>query len=124
MNPENHARAQEPLIAPQQERRRSQRVTLRIPVRLHVTLQGNEKVSEAFTVNVNDHGALIVSEQLFALNDRFTLEHKHTRNRIACHVTRKPQETPSGYQVAVEFEKAAPGFWNIAFPPLDWKPTD
>lgn len=123
MKLEKHSPGQESQLAPQGERRRSQRVTLRVGVRLLVTVQGNEKSIEAFTANVNDHGALLICAQSFALNDRFTLEHKHTRNRIACRVTRKPQEASSGFQVAIEFEQAAPNFWQIAFPPPDWKPS-
>ncbi|HEV2488565.1 MAG TPA: PilZ domain-containing protein [Candidatus Acidoferrales bacterium] len=120
MSPEDHPRTSDPQLAPHDERRRSQRVGLRVAVRL----QAAEKPIEAFTVNVNDHGALIVCAQSFATNDRFTLEHKHTRNRVECRVTRKPQEVPTGFQVAVEFDQPAPGFWHIAFPPTDWKPTD
>jgi hypothetical protein len=124
MSPADHPRNIAPQLAPHDERRRSQRVGLRVAVRLLVHLQGTEKTVEAFTVNVNDHGALVVCTQSFATNDRFTLEHKHTRNRVGCRVTRKPQEIPAGYQVAVEFDQAAPGFWHVAFPPTDWKSAD
>jgi|SRR5690242_14309433 len=124
MTPEKPSSSQESQSAPQSERRRSQRVTLRVGVRLIATVQGNEKVVEASTINVNDHGALLLCALPFSVNDRFTLEHMHTRNRIACRVTRKAQEASSGYQVAIEFEQASPKFWQIAFPPSDWKPME
>jgi hypothetical protein len=124
MGYEGHGRSSDSQLAPQDERRRSQRITLRVAVRLIVHLQGAEKIIEACTVNVNDHGALVVCAQSFATNDRFTLEHKHTRNRVGCRVTRKPQEVPAGYQVALEFDEVVAGFWHIAFPPTDWKSAD
>ena len=124
MKPETHRTNEERKPAPHDDRRRSQRVTLRVEVQLLVSIHGNETAIQACTVSVNDHGALLSCEHFFAANDRFTLEHKFTRSRIACRVTRKPQEAASGYQVAVEFEKAAPNFWEIAFPPRDWQPME
>jgi hypothetical protein len=103
------------------ERRRSQRVTLRVRVKLHVAMEGKPDSVQAFTANVNDHGALLVCPENFEPDDRFVLEHGHSRQRMGCRVTRKSQEGPGGYLVAVEFDEGAPGFWHIAFPPTDWK---
>ena len=106
-------------LAPQDERRRSQRVILRVSVKLHVS--GKTEGIGAFTVNVNDHGALLISPETFEPNERFVLEHARTRERMGCRVTRKSQPGLGGFQVAVEFDKAAPGFWHVVFPPTDWK---
>lgn len=108
-------------LAPGAERRRSQRVTLRVGVKLHVAMEGKPNVIPAFTANVNDHGALLLCPENFEANDRFVLEHTHSRQRMGCRVTRRPQADPGGFQVAVEFDQPAPGFWHIAFPPTDWK---
>ncbi|HKW89315.1 MAG TPA: PilZ domain-containing protein [Candidatus Acidoferrales bacterium] len=124
MKLENPSPDQESHSASQEERRRSQRVTLRVGVRLLANVRGTESIVEAFTVNVNDHGALLICAQPLAIDDRFTLENKYTRSRVACRVTRKPKEASFGYQVAIEFEQASPKFWQIVFPPPDWKPTE
>lgn len=108
-------------LAPHDERRRSQRVILRVSVKLHIAIEGKSETVAAFTVNVNDHGALLISPESFQPNDRFVLEHGHTRERMGCRVTRKAQPGPGGFQVGVEFDHAAPGFWHIAFPPTNWK---
>lgn len=108
-------------LAPHDERRRSQRVILRVSVKLYVAIEGKPGTIAAFTANVNDHGALLISPEDFQPNDRFVLEHGHTRERMGCRVTRKSQAGPGGFQVGVEFERAAPGFWHIAFPPTNWK---
>lgn len=108
-------------MAPHNERRRSQRVTLRVSVKLHASKDGKTEAIGAFTANVNDHGALLISPESFEPNERFVLEHARTRERMGCRVTRKSQPGLGGFQVAVEFDKAAPGFWHVVFPPTDWK---
>lgn len=108
-------------LAPHDERRRSQRVILRVSVKLHVSIEGKPDLVAAFTANVNDHGALLISPENFQPNERFVLEHSHTHQRMECRVTRQSQPSLGGFQVAVEFDKAAPGFWHIAFPPTNWK---
>jgi hypothetical protein len=96
---------------------------IRIAVTLHFTAQGKPATLGAFTGCVNDHGALLVSSQNFATDTRLVLEHKMTRERQNCRVTRTPQKIGENFHVPVEFEKAAPDFWKIAFPPADWKAT-
>ena len=108
-------------MAPQEERRRSARVTLRVSVKLHVSMEGKPPTLRACTANVSDHGALLIAPESFPIGARFTLEHERSRERIGCHVTRKPQVAAGGFQIAVEFDHIAPGFWHIAFPPVDWK---
>lgn len=107
-------------LAPHEERRRSQRVILRVSVRLHVAIAGKPELITAFTANVNDHGALLISPESFQPNERFVLEHVHTRERMGCRVTRRSQPDIGGFQVAVEFDRPARGFWQITFPPTNW----
>lgn len=118
MGAENIAGAR---VISQDERRRSQRVVLRVSVKLHVAIEGKPDAIPAFTANVNVHGALLLCPENFAAGQRFVLEHGLSRERIGCRVTRKPQAGPGGFQVPVEFDQAAPGFWHITFPPIDWK---
>lgn len=110
--------------APHSERRRSQRVVLRVPVRLHLAMEGKPDVIAAFTASLNVHGALLLCPENFLEGQRFVLEHGLSRERIGCRVARKPQAAPGGFQVPVEFDKAAPGFWHITFPPADWKAVE
>jgi hypothetical protein len=121
MSAEDFARGEGAQVAPLHERRRSQRVTLRVRVKLHVAIEGKPDMVQAFTANVNDHGALLLSPENFLQDDRFVLEHGHSRQRMGCRVTRKPEAIQGGFQVAVEFDQPALGFWHIAFPPTDWK---
>jgi hypothetical protein len=106
------------------ERRRAQRVTLRVQASVHVALQGKEASLAATTVSVSSTGALLILEKGLTPETRLVLEHRQTRERVACRVTRPAREIPEGFQVAVEFDSPAPNFWGIAFPPSDWRPVD
>jgi hypothetical protein len=107
-----------------EDRRRSQRVLLRVRVQVHVTLQGKPTTHDVITLNVNAHGALVAMKQHLPTGTRVVLEHSATKERIACKVVRPPSETPEGFHTALEFESAAPGFWKIVFPPANWRPED
>ena len=103
------------------DRRRSQRVMIRIGVILHFTADGKTTSLPLFTVNVNVHGALLICPRSFPAGTQLVLEHKITHEQQNCRVTRTPQKTGDVFYLPVEFEKAAPDFWKIAFPPPDWK---
>lgn len=118
------SRHPEVVSLPHPERRRAQRVTLRVSASVHVALQGNQASFGATTVSVSSSGALLVLEKGLAPETRLVLEHAQTRERVACRVTRPAHEIPEGFQVAVEFDSPAPNFWGIAFPPSDWRPFD
>jgi hypothetical protein len=106
------------------ERRRGQRVLLRILASIHVSLQGKATTIDVATLSVNPGGALVLMKQGLPVETRLVLEHKATKERIACKVVRPPRETPEGYHVPLEFDSPSPTFWMIDFPPTDWRPDD
>ena len=110
-------------LVPTEERRRSQRVMIRIPVTLRYNVQNQLTSIPAHTVVVNDHGALLFSSRPFPAGARLEVENRHTRQRQSCRVMRAAQETTDGFLVPVEFDTATKGFWQIFFPPTNWKPT-
>ncbi|MFZ0214049.1 MAG: PilZ domain-containing protein [Candidatus Acidiferrales bacterium] len=122
MKVEKPAQSEGRQLAPGEERRRSQRVTLRVAVKLHVSIEGKPAIIHAFTADVNDHGAMIYCPEALAVDARFVLEHVNTHQQIGCRVTRPPQALAKGFRVPVEFDHGTPGFWQITFPPTDWKP--
>ncbi len=107
-----------------EERRRSQRVMLRVRAKVHVALNGVPTTFEVITLNVNVHGALIIMSQGVPVETRLVLEHSGTHERMACRVVRPSRETPEGFHIAIEFDSPAPDFWKIAFPPPNWRPED
>jgi hypothetical protein len=107
-----------------EERRRSQRVLLRVRTDIHVALQGKTSTFEVRTLIVNDHGALIVMPRSLAVETRLVLEHCLTKKKMACRVARLPREMQEGFHTPLEFDSPDPTFWGIAFPPADWHPPE
>ena len=97
---------------------------LRIRAQIHMTSNGAAKTLDVFTLSVNPRGALVVIQQNLPPETRVVLEHSGTKEVIGCRVARTPHETPEGFHTPLEFEKPAPDFWKVAFPPTDWKPED
>jgi hypothetical protein len=106
------------------ERRRGQRVLLRVHASVHVALKGKEVIMDATTLSVNTHGALVVIKQTLPAEAQLVLEHGVTREKIVCKIARPAREMPEGFHIPLEFDSPAPNFWGIAFPPADWRPPD
>lgn len=107
-----------------EERKRSQRVLLRVRTNVHVAVKGKATTLEASTVSVNPQGALVVLKESLPAETRLILEHGGTREKVACRVAKLGKEMPEGFHVPVEFDAPAPGFWKIDFPPIDWRPEE
>ena len=120
---DNAASARASLI-PTDDRRRSQRVMMRVSVVLRYTIDGKEIMLRAHTVAVNIHGAMICAGQNIPAGTQVELEHKMTRERIAGSVSRQAISSPDGFLIPVEFAAPSINFWRISFPPTDWKPID
>ena len=104
------------------ERRRTQRVLLRVRASIHVALQGQAKTFDVATLSVNPHGAVVVMNQSLPADTRLVLEHAGTKERVSCKVAKPPRHVAEGYHVPLEFDSPAPAFWKIDFPPSDWRP--
>lgn len=104
-----------------EERRRSQRVIIRVPVTLVVEGKGQ---TLAHTVAVNIHGAMVVCPRSFDENTNLTLENGRTGEKVGARVTRSPRESAEGYLIPIEFTTPCPNFWQITFPPANWKAVD
>lgn len=122
-NPASPASSVRPTVS-REERRRTQRVLLRVRASIHVALKGSATTFDVFTLNVNPGGALILMNQSLPPETRLVLEHGSTHERVACKVVRQPREMPEGFHVPLEFDSPAPDFWKIDFPPTDWRPEE
>jgi hypothetical protein len=109
-----------------QDRRRGQRVLLRVRALIHVAVQGRPVATlEADTLSVNPKGALVVIKRNLPAETRLVLEHSGTKERAACRVVRPAKEMPEGFHTALEFDPPVPDdFWKIAFPPANWRADD
>jgi hypothetical protein len=101
-----------------EDRRRSQRVMIRNAVTLRLP---NKITVEAFTISVNDTGAMILSPRPILAETMLELQNTATKEVQVCRVVRRPIESTGGYLVPVEFAGAAANFWGISFPAPNWK---
>ena len=97
-----------------EERRRAQRVLLRIAVTIHVV---GRPAIQAFTHTVSASGAMIIMPEPLVEGTKITIENMKTQNKVEAKVARPPQPSSEGSLVPVEFSTPSPRFWNVFFPP-------
>ena len=111
--------------APAHNRRRTQRVFLRLPILLIARGSDNQHVSEnAFTTNVSAHGALILMSMRLELGQKILVRNTETLEEQFGRIVHVTPATDGKTEVGIEFLKPAPKFWRISFPPDDWTPHD
>ncbi|MGB9464927.1 MAG: PilZ domain-containing protein [Candidatus Acidiferrum sp.] len=98
-----------------EERRRAQRVLLRI--RVVVQVVGKVNTFEGHTHTVSASGAMLVISEPLAEGTKVTVENAKTQNKVEARVVRPPQMSHEGSLVPVEFTSPSPNFWGIFFPP-------
>lgn len=103
-------------------RRRSMRVMLSVTV----VVRGKNPDGKSFfdeetkTLVVNAHGALIHLRSEVKAEQRITLTHKGTEETESCRIVYVGRMQAGKAQIGIEFDKPAPKFWGISFPPEDW----
>jgi len=104
-----------------EERRRAQRVIIRVPITLVATENGQPVRITAHTVAVNIHGAMVVCPRMLDPETKLELVNGRTDEKIGSRVSRATRESSEGYLIPVEFTAPSPNFWQISFPPANWK---
>ena len=98
-----------------EERRRAQRVLLKMPVIIHIP--GKAHPLHGFTHTVSASGAMIVLPEGIPMGTKLSVENPKTQKKVEAHVVRPPQLNADGSLVPVEFTTPSPQFWNIFVPP-------
>jgi hypothetical protein len=98
-----------------EERRRAQRVLLRMTV--SVRLEGKVEPVRGVTHTVSENGGLIVLPDPLTVGTKIIIENPKTQKSVEARVARPPQISGEGSLVPVEFSTPTPGFWGIVFPP-------
>jgi hypothetical protein len=104
-------------------RRRSERVMLKVPVHLSITSsEGIVTEETTCTQVVNAHGGLLGLEMEIFAGQLFLLTNSKTGVTRECSVVRtQPSPGNRGFLIAFQFATPAPDFWPIVFPPKDWQ---
>lgn len=94
---------------------------LQVPVIVESRTQdGRETREQAQTSVVNAHGGLMKLKMALKAGQPITLINGKTKAQQSCRVVRVETSEAGTSAVAFEFDKPAPQFWPITFPPADW----
>jgi len=105
-------------------RRRSERVMLCITVVVLAEDEERRQLQEqAQTQVVNAHGGLLRIRTHLHVGQSFLLSNPRSATEMSCHVVRVEDAGLEYFNIAFEFDRPAPNFWPIVFPPSDWVAT-
>jgi hypothetical protein len=115
--PSTHVKRSPNAARPQtaEERRRAQRVLLRMQILVYLPGKANPIHGVTHTVSAN--GAMIILPEGLSQGSKLTIENQKTQKKVEAHVVRPPQLNAEGSLIPVEFLAPSPNFWNIFFPP-------
>jgi hypothetical protein len=104
-------------------RRRSQRLMLRVKVRVSGHSRNQEPFEEETTTLVaSPHGALVLLATPLSKGQRVTLTNVDANTAQECIITHIGDVEGDCVQIGVDFLTPNPTFWPITFPPEDWTP--
>lgn len=108
--------------APQpNNRRRSERVLLHVPVAVRTETTGGKRLQEeTHTLVVNAHGGLLTLKMEVVPGQPMLLINPKNGKEQKCRVVRVENPPGGALAVAFEFDTPAPNFWPVVFPPADW----
>jgi hypothetical protein len=103
------------------EKRRSERVKLTVPVLVTTaTVDGREVQEITETAIVNAHGGLFRATMEFLVAQPLVLTNLNTNIKESARVVHAEPLQSGGFGVAFEFDNAAPEFWQVEDAPDDW----
>jgi hypothetical protein len=104
-------------------RRRSQRVVMKIPVKVFSAREANSAFEEdTHTLVINAHGASLLLTRQINKGEQLFLRNLQTSGMQECTIVHVGDQQGNCVEVAVEFIVPNPSFWRITFPPEDWTP--
>jgi hypothetical protein len=105
------------------DKRRTQRVILQIPVQVRAQFGNDAPITEdTRSMVVNADGGLIALAMKVRPGQKLTVRNWATSVEQECRVVHVRESHTGKQEVAVAFPYPMPQFWNLAFPPPDWKP--
>jgi hypothetical protein len=103
-------------------RRRSERVMLQVSVVVWAEKpEGGHMHEDTQTLVVNAHGGLVKLQMEVQPGQPVRIVNAKSGMEERAKVVRVDQPPGGHSAVAFEFERPAPNFWPVVFPPEDWK---
>jgi len=104
-----------------QNRRRTQRVIMRVPVRISgQNFVGSQFEEETHTLAVNANGALVALSVPVRKGQVLHLLNVAMGDKAECVVAHLGKRQGELLEVGIAFRLPNPNFWRVAFPPRDW----
>jgi PilZ domain-containing protein len=104
-----------------QNRRKTQRVIMRVPVRISgQNSAGSQFQEETHTLAVNANGALVVLSVSVKKGQVLHLLNVAMGDKAECVVAYLGQRQDDLAEIGIAFRLPNPNFWRVAFPPRDW----
>lgn len=119
-----HARTEFAEAPSSRVRRRSQRLTLSVPVVVYGRFDKRIFFRETATMlKVSKHGGLVALNTEVRPGEELVLRRRTTNQEQGCRVVFIGPDRPGGRNVGVEFTGQLSDFWHIYFPPVSAKPA-
>lgn len=94
---------------------------LRITVLVIAENEEHKGIQEqAETQVVNAHGGLLKMKEHLHVGQPLLLRNLRSKMEMNCRVVATEEAGLEYYNVAFEFERPAPHFWPVVFPPANW----
>jgi hypothetical protein len=101
--------------------RRSQRISTVVPLVVQGQTEGMVSFREAtFALSVSAHGALLTLRTKVAVGQRLLLMNQKNWDELEGQVAYIGIPSAGLTRVGIEFTRAAPEFWSLQAPPIDW----
>jgi len=111
-------------VGKDQKTRRSERVALRIPIRVeYFAIDSGRLSSDSVTIIVSAHGALLRLPWGAPVGRELLLQKRTSLKTQAATVLNVEYIGNGEFDVGVGFAQPNPRFWGLVFPPDDWSPT-
>ena len=105
----------------ERNRRRSERVVLRVPLQLSAKMPDGKRISiEVYSLVVNAHGGLLDVGMEMLSGQQVILSNPRNEKVASGKIVRVEASEEGRFSIAFAFEFPAPSFWPISFPPADW----
>jgi hypothetical protein len=105
----------------ERNRRRSERVVLRVPLQLSAKMPDGKRISiAAHSRVVNAHGGLLDIGMEMLSGQQVILSNPRNEKVASGKIVRVEASDEGRFSVAFAFEFPAPSFWPVSFPPADW----
>ncbi len=106
------------------ERRRTVRVSLRIPLTARGQYPSGDRFSmKVYTLSISADGALLVMDAQMTPGQTFMLTNEVTTQSVECRVASARQGRDGKHSVGVGFVDPGTNFWHMIFPKAGMRPA-